>query len=491
MLSHPLLSRIADQIAMLAPQACPNASRPGLLVALSGGPDSVALLLGARQWSAAAGCPVEAAHLNHALRMGPAEADQAFCRELCADLQVVLHEFREDPRPLARARGLGLEEAGRHLRRRLLGGLVARSDHLHCIATGHHLDDQSETVIMRLFRGTGPLGLRGIRPVHGNVIHPLLAFRRRQILACLQDCGQAWRLDASNEGRDNTRARVRHELLPLVRDIFGPGCETNPARLAALLELDQRLLEGLTARTLATVAVAGPSPALDVPALLDLDPALAGRVLRAWLLGRRKCPKKMPKKSAAEGTLGTRLAKIHADLVLRWLRSGQSGTGLDLPGGWRLERDFALVRLRRTGSPAVLLGHAAGDFRILVKEGPDSSALEAVGRDEGPGPVTGPHSWELTCPAAALQGNLRVRNLRPGDRLQPFGSPGTRKLSDLLREGGIPRSARAGVLVADDDAGILWVVGLARTERTRLLPTTGKTVTICICPRAENPKQGI
>lgn len=477
---HPLLTRIAERIAVLAPQAS-GVARPGLLVALSGGPDSVALLLGAREWSRSTGGPLEAAHLNHTLRAAAAEEDMLFCRELCRGLGVPLHEFRRDPRPLARARGLGLEEAGRHLRRRLLAGVVGGCDHLHCVATGHHADDQTETVVMRLFRGAGPQGLRGLRPVQGDVIHPLLDIGHDRILACLQDCGQPWRLDASNEGRGNLRARLRNELLPLARDIFGDGCLDNPARLAALLEQDVRLLQELADRALAEVRSPQDAAALSVAGLLALDPALAGRALRSWLADAAESPDR-------QGVLGARLGRVHADLVLRWLGEGQSGTGLDLPGGWRLERDFDLLRLRSRQLDAPPSARAA-DLRVLVRAQPPAAAgaatadPAALGRLEGPGRAAGAGAWELTCPAEALRGDLRVRHPRRGDRLRPLGAPGTRKLSDVLREAGVPAADRAGALVVEDGEGILWVVGVARGERTRLLPTTGKTVTICICSR--------
>ena len=282
-----LSSRIQRRIAELTRQARPDLERPGLLVALSGGPDSVALLLAAHRWARQSGNPLAAAHLNHQLRDDDAEGDALFCAALCAELDLPLHQHSEDVGALARRRGLGVEEAGRHARKTFLARVLADNPDLHLVAKGQHRNDQAETVIMRLFRGTGPHGLGGIRPVSGHEIHPLLDFTRAEILAFLEKSGRSWRTDASNLDGDNVRARLRRELLPLVRDIFGQGCDLTPARLAGLLQDDLEHLDRLTREALARLQApdGAESPGLDIPGLLDLPPSLAARVLRAWLAG--------------------------------------------------------------------------------------------------------------------------------------------------------------------------------------------------------------
>lgn len=460
----PFISRFVRDLDHILARAFPpvRSEEPrGVLIALSGGPDSVALLLAAKEWSESSGRPVQAAHLNHGLRGEAADADERFCADLCAAHDIALHRRSEDPRPVARLRGQGLEEAGRHLRRRFFRSLLAEHPRLCCVATGHHRDDQSETVIQRLFRGTGPDGLRGILPVQGETIHPLLGFDRREILAFLGERGQPWREDATNEQGSNVRSRLRRELLPLVRDIFGPGSDRQPARLAELLQGDLELLETVTETALAEAALPG---ALSVPPLLALDEALARRVLRRWL---------------AEVRPGNDrdLELVHIVNILAWLREGSSGSRLDLPGEGVLRRDFERLEFRESNSARPPLRSAA-DFRILVSK--PSAAEDPVDRARREAAAD---PWNLTCPASVLRGNLRIRNRREGDRFQPFGMDGSRKLSDLLRERRIPADERAAVLVVADDAGILWVVGLARAERTRLLPSTEQTVTLSVVER--------
>jgi tRNA(Ile)-lysidine synthase len=466
------LADVSAKIGTLVAVCCPAVEAPGLVVGLSGGPDSVALLLAAHAWARRTGSSLAAAHFNHGLRPGEAEQDAAFCRDLCRTLDVRLFEGGEDPRPLARTRGQGIEDAARHLRRRFFRGILAENEELHCIATGHHRDDQVETVLMRLFRGTGPEGLRGILPVSGAFIHPLLSIKRTRIIGFLEDCGQAWRTDPSNLDGDNTRARIRRELLPLVRGIFGRGCDAGPVRLAELLQQDLALLDDLTRDALGSVTIDGPDGHLSVPRLLELEHGLAARVLRAWL-GREQ---------------PSGLERVHVDAVLAWLAGGQSGTSLDLPGSLRLTREFDALKMD-TGQPAPPLRNA-GDYRILVSRNSGEPATPPRAGAEGVGDPADEATWRLTCPAAVLAGNLKVRNPRPGDRFQPFGLDGSKKLSDLLREHRVPSGDRPGVLVVTDDAGILWVVGVARAERTRLLPFPEQTVTISVAKRSDHPKQG-
>ncbi len=456
MASHPFVARFVPQIDSLVRMASPAAvpAPAGLLVALSGGPDSVALLLVAREWAAQRGAPLEAAHLNHRLRAEAADADEEFCRELCHRLGILLHARGADPRPLARRRGLGLEEAGRLLRRRFLATLLAARPHLGCAATGHHRDDQAETVVMRLFRGAGFDGLRGIRPVAGRVIHPLLKASRPEILAYLEAVGQPYRIDATNAGGDATRSRVRRELLPLARDIFGPGAVAGPARLPDLLEGDAALLYRLAREALERAEPADAS--LAIAPLAALERPLARRVIR--LLLRERC--------GAPRDIG----RGHVDALLDWLPASRSGSGLELPGGWRAVREFDRLRLLPPARHVSLT--RGGSCHILVLAHPSDR--------EPPLPPGIEPSWLLTMPAAALKGEPRLRPWRAGDRLRPAGLQGHKKVSDLLREGRVPRGDRPGILVIEDEVGLLAVAGLTRDERTRLLPGCEAAVTLAV-----------
>lgn len=468
-LKEHFLNRL-DELTRLA---CPSVPESGLLVGLSGGPDSVILLLGAKHWADERSRPLAACHLNHRLRGSDADADAVFCRDLCDRLGVQLFIHEEDPRPLARSRGAGLEEAARSLRRNFFRRILAENNDLHCVATGHHRDDQAETVIMRLFRGTGPDGMAGIRPVAGEIIHPMLDVPRSGILKWLEEMGQPWRTDASNMEGDNTRSRLRRELLPLVRSIFGDGADHTPARLAGLWEADLDFLEQSVDHAFENLAgLKDGTPCLPVEQLLQLHPALTARILRRWLTG-------------SDGIDPSRLESVHLMNIQSWLRVSTSGTSLDLPGGYLLKRDFNNLLLVNSGVELAPMRNAA-NFRILVARTILPEDAVSFGRDEGHGNLVGPETWNLTCPSNVLKGNLKVRNWQKGDRVQPFGLDGTRKLSDLFQQQRIAASERSNVLVVEDDEGIIWVVGLARAERTRLLQPGQTAVTITVAPRGNN-----
>ncbi len=461
---------ISNRLDELTLQACPGIPNPGLLVGLSGGPDSVALLLTAKIWANKQNRPLAAAHLNHRLRGNEADTDAVFCAELCTNLGIAFHLREEDPRPLARKRGTGIEDAARILRHDFFASLLTAHPDLHCVATGHHRDDQAETVVMRLFRGTGPDGMAGIRPVSGSIIHPLLHLKRSEIMAWLEAQNQPWRTDATNLDGDNTRSRLRRELFPLLRSIFGEGAALTPARLADLWENDLNFLESLTRQSLSELT-AGQARTTNLPIKewLALEPGLDLRVLRLWLREQKVIDP-------------SRLEAVHLMNIHTWLREGTSGSTLDLPGGVQLHRDFNTLCFLAPDGFETPMREASG-FRILVSRIDSPAEPESWGRNEGNGLRTEDGTWNLTCPSAVLKGNLKVRNWCPGDRLHPFGLDGTRKLSDLFREQQIATTDRANVLVVEDEEGILWVVGLARAERTRLYQPDAATVSIAVAPR--------
>ncbi len=493
---HPFLERILPELDRLVRLAAGAQSSPtndipasdGVLIALSGGADSTALLLAAAARRDGGGGPVAAAHLNHLLRGSDSDADEAFCRDLCARLGIPLAVRRADARAAAAERGRGEEEAGRHLRREFLLETLAADPSLACCATGHHRDDQVETIVMRLFRGTGLDGLRGIRPVCGPFIHPMLAAGRDEIASFLTDAGQPWRTDRTNLDGGAARSRIRHELLPLAREILGSGVDAGPARLARLAGRDADLLdamadEALAAMTDEAAARGEPGPESEPPALPAAATAALPRPLGTRILRRIL---------AERCGLERDLEMAHLDALLDWLATGRSGGALDLIRGWRALRDGDRLLLLAPGDPPAGRGNDLSPnayFHILEEQcGPETAG--GPGTEPEPGIVPHPGSdlvWRLTVPRNALHGRPRLRRWRAGDRIVPFGMEGRKKVSDLLAERKIPHADRARALVVEDDAGILWVAGIARAERTRLLPGSGPGVTLTLLETEQPP----
>jgi phosphoribosylaminoimidazolecarboxamide formyltransferase/IMP cyclohydrolase len=253
MASTPLLSKVKQLLNRLGLQP------GGMVVAVSGGPDSMALLhalLALRQGTE----PLILAHLNHQLRGAESEADEHFVGECYAHLRargtqgLELRCARVDVAAQARQEGGNLESVARRLRYDWLAGL-AREASVSLVATGHTADDQAETVLHRLLRGTGLKGLRGIAPRRTlapgvELVRPLLDVRRSEVLAYLEREGQTYRQDSSNEDRDFTRNRIRHELLPQLAREYNPEVVTALTRLGEQAAEVYRHQEGLATKLL-------------------------------------------------------------------------------------------------------------------------------------------------------------------------------------------------------------------------------------------------
>ncbi len=344
--------------------------RPGdrVCAAVSGGADSVALLLtlvaANRQPREALGVVLSAVHVHHNLRGDEADADEAFVTELCARLAVPLSQRRVDVRAHVAETGQTVEEAARNLRSQCYQELIAAQE-TDSVLTGHTLDDQAETVMMKLLRGAWTDGLGAISPSvpmgRGSVVRPFLRNRRREIEEYLREAGQPWREDSSNRDAAFTRNRVRHELMPTLRS-YNPKIDQALANMAELAReeearwqaeveriLPQLLLPGKPVRGGGRAVGTAPGhsgAAIELDRLRELHPALRRRVLRA-----------------AARQLGARLdfeetARLLALCGFETHSSQSASTGktLQLSSQLRAERSMREVRLF-LAEPAVRKGH--------------------------------------------------------------------------------------------------------------------------------------
>jgi tRNA(Ile)-lysidine synthase len=458
-----------------APERTARGAPLPLLVAVSGGADSTALLLGLGNLARDLHLRLHAAHLHHGLRGTEADADLDFVRALCRRLGVPLTAARWDTRERMRHRGLSGQAGLRTLRREFLLAAARRAG-ARAIVTAHTADDQLETLLMRLARGTGLSGLAGMRPAlasrdqrNGRVLwlKPLLGATRAEIEADLVRVGQAWREDRSNRDPRYARSRVRHDAVPALARALLPGLD--PVRAQALL---------------ARRAVQAASGALAAARTLE---HLAGRVLR-----------RASHIEAGMATLETRpLAALPAELrraVLGrlWRRAGPRSTGLthrhlaaldglidrarggaiiQLPGGWSAERDRDVVRFR-SGDPK--RRPAAARLRLPGRFDWDGARLAArwtTGAMARRRMSTAPGTGEFFA-ADGLDGPLVVRRARADERFVPFGRTRAAHLGRFLSKQGVSNEVRKHPTVLADAGGILWVVGVRRSARA---PVTAGT----------------
>lgn len=415
------------------------------MVAVSGGADSVALLHLLHLSATPFQLHLEAAHLDHALRPD-SPADAAHVRALCGSLGIPLAEGRIDIAALAGAGGGGIEEAARNARRRFLRETAAARG-CDRIALAHQRDDQAETFLLRLLRGAGTTGLAGMRAVDPPFVRPLLPFSREELVAWLAEEGIAWREDASNRNLDFARNRVRHELLPLLESY-------NPAIRARLNELCRQMADDeddWSARAVAELervaAVTAGECRLPRGVLHAATPAMAGRLARAAL-------------KRVRGDL-RRLDAGHIAAVLALAAGARPQAELHLPGAWVARRYEALI-FRSAPLPVRPVhelvidapgSYPLGDGRVLMV----SLAPEPLGEAER----------RVEFPASLVSFPLRVRSPLPGDRLQPSGMSGTRKLQDLFVDLRLPRESRVAAALVFGAERLLWVAGVRRCAGLR------------------------
>jgi tRNA(Ile)-lysidine synthase len=357
--------------------------RPGdrVCAAVSGGADSVALLLLLRTGNAlprnALGVGLSAVHVHHGLRGEEADADLAFVEALCGRLEVPLHVHRTSvPERVAASRAAGraetVEEAARAVRYECFAGLIAQG-HADSVLTAHTLDDQAETVLMKLLRGAWTEGLGGIHPVvrvedakagavggarSAKIVRPLLGVRRGELVGYLESVGHGWREDSTNADEAFTRNRVRHHLLPILRE-YNPAIDRALANLADLARVDEARWQSEVGRILPQLLLPGKpvrgggravgttpgegSVAVDLERLRGLDAALRGRVLRAAArqLGARLSFDETARLLALAG-VGSESESAANPAI-----SPRTGSALHLSGQLRAERTARELRLSR------------------------------------------------------------------------------------------------------------------------------------------------
>ena len=461
------MTSLAGRVLATIRQRALFADGSRVAAAVSGGADSVALAHLLSELSAAGALRlVGIAHLNHRLRGEASDADAAFCARMAADCGVPFDTEAADVAALAARPGRSLEEAARELRYAFLERARLRLG-ADVVAVGHTLDDQAETVLMRVLRGAGPRGLMAIHPRRDHVVRPLIDLRRRDLEGYLESRGHPWVLDASNDDRGRRRNRLRHDLLPALIRAEGDGVVDVLARSADLAAADETLLEELTDAALARVATAAPPWRIDRAALALEPEAIRRRVLRRAL-------------ARASGRTPT---VVQVTSALRWLDRGRPGV-LAL-SGVRLELSPARGVLLNTGSPPEPGQFSGWKYQLAV---PGELAVAEAGvrvraalNDE---PMAGlDASRTARVERAAVGESLVVRAWQPGDRMRIAGAFGRKKVQDLFVDRKVPRAERHRVpIVTAPDGRIVWVAGHALSREFRATGATKSVVVLSFEP---------
>ena len=419
-----------------------------VLVAVSGGCDSVSLLHLLRFAAGDAGLRVTAAHFDHAMRRG-SERDAAWVRGLCGAWDVPLAVSRAATPPRT-------EEEARAARYAFLRAAQAEHGATH-LATAHHADDQAETVLFRVLRGTGVPGLAGIPPADPTgLVRPLLPFWRAEIRRYAREQGLCCLADPTNARVDPARNRIRLRVLPYVERHLAPGARRSLVRLAQLAREDEAAWAAVLEPLVLAVAREENGALLLVrERFTAYDSYVAARVLRALL--RRL--------GTAPDHAGTRLA-------LQFISRAPSGRVLQLPGGVRITTEFGVARIERAAAERV--DDAPDEPLLIARAEPGEGRFRLGGAWRTArwscGPADGAEEGRTA--RIALEGAafpLTLRGPAPGDRIRTRA--GTRPLKKVLGEARVPpRERRTLAVLADADGAVLWVQGVARAARLEPRP---------------------
>ncbi|HKY20499.1 MAG TPA: tRNA lysidine(34) synthetase TilS [Vicinamibacterales bacterium] len=447
----------------------PRGSR--VVVALSGGADSVALLVVLREIAETEGFQLAgAAHLNHQLRGADADADEEFCQRLAASLDVPLHVERIDVASRADAGGISLEQAAHDARAEFFARAAALAG-ASSVAVAHTKNDQGETFLLRLLRGAGPRGLSGMHPRSGLVVRPFLDIGRADVRAFLEARRIGFREDATNDDRTIPRNRVRHELVPFLEARFSPRIVDVLDREATIAREDAEYLDA-AATTAAERLMKRTSHGveLSVDALLAEPPAIARRVIRM----------------AQQVASGGRFVGFETVAAVLELAGSNTSGPLDFPGHRVNRRGETLVLTKSIGRQMQV---AVVDFAYQLGvpgsvEIPEAACAISADVMAVPSGQSATRLWtlagggdEAVVEAGGLMGPLSVRNRRPGDRFRPLGLRGRKKLQDLFVDKKIARARRDITPVIVDSTGqIIWVAGHALAEEFRVTDRTKAVV---------------
>jgi tRNA(Ile)-lysidine synthase len=477
-----MMDRLEEMVAEFIRRHGLFAGAGRILLAISGGADSTALLhvLLALRTRGRIEADLVCAHINHQLRGRASDADEQFVVEQASLLGLPVVTRAVDVRAHARRHGLSLETAARQLRRASLAE-IARSRQCTWIGTGHQKNDNAETVLQRLLRGTGFRGLAGIWPMrsfdHLWLASPLLCATRQEILQYLGRHDFRWREDQTNVDLAYTRNYLRHRLLPFLQEEARGDLVEELSELAASAKrLADRVERETEPAWSQLVAPAAGEIVIQASGLAALPELVAVEVIR---------------KAAASLTAGGgKLAGPHYRAILELARKNLGGKRVSLPHGWivRYEREHliwsrdrqrgagGMVRGTRHAPPIVLTVPGTTQFagreieaRILQRDEVDAAKLTG---DKGP--------FIDYFDLDRVKLPVIVRTRRPGDRFQPLGMAGEKKVGKFLTMAKSPRDQREHILVVADRDRIIWVYPVRISEQTKITDRTQRVLQLTI-----------
>ena len=448
-----------------------------MVVAVSGGPDSLALLLLLTHLKETLGLTLHVAHLDHGLRGKESVSDALFVEEVARDLDLPATLGEEDVKSYMAGRGMSLEEAAREVRYSFLSRVAARQG-ASAVALGHTADDQAETVLMHILRGSGLTGLAGMSELsywpssrHKEriaLVRPLLDVSREETAAYCRWKGVAPREDPTNRSLEFTRNRTRLELLPFLRD-YNPRIRDALLRLSASAAHDQDYILGEAVQAMGKLATAdGMGIRIERKGFASLHPAIKRHMLRLVY-------------EEITG-LASGLQHRHIEDMVKLSDQG-AGRSVDLPSGlvFTVDYDYLILRMNNSGAFGPHALHGEYPLSIPGETLVPGWTVAARLLPYGEGHLdAGAYTARMDAERVGRGFHVRVR--RPGDRFIPLGMDGSKKLQDFMVNARIPANARDSVPLVVSEEGIAWVVGRRIAHWARVRENTTRILTLDFSP---------
>ena len=436
-----------------------------ILIALSGGPDSVFLFHNLRKLKDIISFNLYASHINHMYRAKDAMHDEEFVRDLCQKYGVRLFVKRKNAAEYARELKVTEEEAGRVLRYGFFNENLSQIGGGK-IALAHNLNDQAETVLQRLIRGTGIDGLSAMSFQKGNLIRPMLNVSRDEIMAYLHENNYQYCIDITNSQDIYGRNKIRLNLIPYLEKNFNPNIQVTLCRMAEAMERDKKIIEKYIDIKFKELLKdrSGSKLVLDLNLLRALDVGERGRIIRRGI------------EELKGNTVNVEMK--HIDNAISLMDAGKTGKKIDLTGGFTIEisYDNFIINKRLDKVPEFEYNIALNEITHIKEV--NKTLLARVFE-------AGTETWEdiedkdsFCVDFDLVKGSLTVRNRRPGDSITPCGMEGSKKVKDVFIDLKIPKEERDSRLIVADDENIIWLEGYRINDKYKINESTKKILKI-------------
>lgn len=430
-----------------------------ILIALSGGPDSIFLLHFLYKFRKKFKIEIGAAHINHLLRGKDSERDELFCKAVCNELEIPIYTLCKDVKSFAKKNKYSLEVAGRKIRYDYFDKVLS-SNRFNKIATAHNADDNTETVLLNLIKGTGTKGIAGIPVQRDNIIRPILSLSKKEILEYLNQNKFEFRVDESNLSNEFERNYLRNEVIPLLRQKLNPALSSTILQSSINFQKLNMMINRMTAE-LKSDCVIKLKEYVSIP--LNLFSEAEETILLQMI------------KNIVDENFLSKIASNDLKKICT-LAAKQSGSSEELTEGLIAlkERNNIIIKkksfIKKENQAEIFIGESKsiGGIRLSI------SKLEL----EKAVPSINPNIEYID--AKNVRDKFVVRNWMNGDKFSPIGMQGTKKISDYLNDMKIDSSEKKNQLVLVNNRKIVWVIGKRLDDRYKITKKTKKVLKLCL-----------